>query len=429
MLYSIFFFFSIKMGGAEQGNHLPGDGTEEGEPTQESLVEMLKALNNNMRQIQNRMGQMDNTVAELQKQMRPPPPISPETSTPFNPGRANLNDSHFTTLDETRDPDLREQTPVDLPIRPLGIDHPYPYLPPRHGNTHGTHPTPGLTLRPIDIPVLKLSDLHGLGTERTLSRFFKQVELCVPTDAARVQVALVRVDNGVASLITEEVEQKGGDISWGEFKAVCHQQFLYTVSVSQAWKEVEEEEYSMDEAPGAFVNRMRVKMKDLNKKFPGDALPKPNNIIKKKLSRGLPPTAQRRLADFQDEQVPLWRFLEMAEEQRQLAVMRGEITPRRSVPVNATTIPRPQPSKDTGGASGGLEEVCDKIEKMVERFEKQMSRRKGFAPKYCAFCQAKGHNLSECPKDPPRGVCFDCHRPNCKRGAAECPGTAGGGEG
>ena len=164
----------MKMGGDEQDNPLAGAGAEGGEIPQESLIEIIKSLNNNMRDMQNRMGQMQNTVAELKTQIRQPPPISPETSTPFNPRRADLNEPHFTTLDETQEHHLRDQSPmpVDPDIRPHGNGNPHPYLPPSHRNTNGTHSTPGVILRPIDIPVLKLSDLHGLGTERTLSRFF-----------------------------------------------------------------------------------------------------------------------------------------------------------------------------------------------------------------------------------------------------------------
>ncbi len=41
---------------------------------------------------------------------------------------------------------------------------------------------------------------------------------------------------------------------------------------------------------------------------------------------------------------------------------------------------------------------------------------------YCPYCRSDSHSLASCTKRPPPGTCFDCKRPNCRRGKPGCPG-------
>lgn len=52
--------------------------------------------------------------------------------------------------------------------------------------------------KPRGIPVLELHQLRGLDAAARLEMFFKLVELCIPSDATRVQIVKGRVSPELA---------------------------------------------------------------------------------------------------------------------------------------------------------------------------------------------------------------------------------------
>ena len=144
--------------------------------------------------------------------------------------------------------------------------------------------------------------------------------------------------------------------------------------------------------------------------------------------RGFTPNAQSRVVDSLDDEIILARFIDLVEYERHLAMSVKEGTELRVLPIN-TSIPQPQAvtnSPDSNNTPPELQNLQKQVSDLSEQLRK-FSRRKGqYAnKKWCAFCRSADHNLVECPKNPPKGVCFDCLRPNCKRGSKDCPKNAG----
>ncbi|XP_068235691.1 uncharacterized protein [Palaemon carinicauda] len=399
----------------------------EGEVETEDLYDnLLSAMDNQSSQMQ----QVCEQLIDMKREISSLSNALPVTSTPFNSNRADTSDINpFVTVDRA---DITPTSVLthNLPIstQPVGPNDPVqgsntinnPVI--RVGNVHDPigNQSKGFCLKPKDILMLKLSDLQGIGTDNRLARFFCQVEFCVSADMDRIQVALTRVDQEIATLITAEMAKRGNTISWSQIKDFLNHQFACSVNITQSWQEIEMERYSVDEAPRTFVNRMKCKLSAFALKFPKDTLPKADNLVKRKLYSGLDGRSQERLVDFLDDGIPLERFIELFEYEYHLAIISGTVTQRRVLPVhNSNSLPKPAVNSSAQTTSK-LEDLEKQISELSNQL-KRLGKKKG-NNQYCAYCKVRDHKLSECPHNPPRGVCFDCHRPGCKRGSAQCPG-------
>ena len=100
----------------------------------------------------------------------------------------------------------------------------------------------------------------------------------------------------------------------------------------------------------------------------------------------------------------------------------------RVLPLSGKSNSQPQPQLAGASQVETQEAKIDALAKKLEDLRnilQTMTVRKQRS-KYCAYCRVVDHNLAECPYNPPRGVCFDCHRPNCRRGHDGCPGPQNG---
>ncbi|XP_064093851.1 uncharacterized protein LOC135206363 [Macrobrachium nipponense] len=317
---------------------------------------------------------------------------APVTSTPSNSNRANSSDINpFVTLDRadiavTPHNNLASLLTHNLSnnTQPLMPSNPFqgsntvnnPFVPVGTLNNPIDNHSKGFVLKPKDILMLKLSELQGVGTDNRLARFFSQVEFCVSADT--------------------------------------------DTNIAQAWQEIEIERYSIYEAPRAFVDRMKCKLSAFEMKFPKDSFPKADSLVKKKLYRGLSSTSQERLKDFLDNRIPLERFIEFVEYEYHLATISGDVTQRKVFPVkNCNSQPQPvvNSNANTTTELQDLKRQISDLSNKLKKFSKNKENNQ-----YCAYCKVRDHKLSECPCNPPKGVCFDCHKPNCKRGSTKCPG-------
>ena len=196
---------------------------------------------------------------------------------------------------------------------------------------------------------------------------------------------------------------------------------LSTLSVSEAIKEIEAETYSLDEAPRAYAHKVLGKLAAVKNRFPKESLPS-EEFVKRQLYRGLSKTLQDTMNIHLDSWCSLEQFLRSLEHHYNVAVLQGDVTRRR---VQAISAPTPSQLPSTAGNNvpkpdPAMQDVLKQLGDLKNKLE-NLSK-KGNNRKYCAFCMVRDHNLADCPNNPPRGVCFDCNRPNCKRGHVNCPG-------
>lgn len=272
-------------------------------------------------------------------------------------------------------------------------------------------------LKPRDIPMLHLDDLHGVETESTLTKFYGQIESCVLTDEDRLQVAQSRMDNPLSTLIQTFIKQKN-IVLWEDFKKVMDNQFQSTTNITEAWQQIEEENYDIEVNPRAFVNKLACKMAAISSKFPRESLPDQEKLMKRKLFRGLPRTSQNRLVDFVDS-IAIGEFLKRVEDERRFTLQSSREMVNRlketeaicSVPTKqAETVPR---------SDGNHSEIQQKLDEMSTQLKNLTQAMKS---PYCGYCRTTDHTRATCPLNPPRGACFDCMQLGCRRGSATCPG-------
>lgn len=287
-------------------------------------------------------------------------------------------------------------------------------------------PSPKSYLKPRDIPLLELSQLHGVETESFLNRFFDRVESCIPEITERVKVAQSRLDIPLANLVKAEMDAYRIH-SWESFKKVLQNQFKGSTQISELWRELGEERYEVHDSPRAFANRLVCKYSALTAKFPKETLPDRDQLIKKRLCQGLPRRAQMRLEDFLNSKMDLTTFIDTVEFERSLSLgQEGEGRMFRMSQEKGVEEPTVQ--------NLGVEKKDDKdpqdrwgeLQKSLLELTEQM-RKINNPPKkpWCGYCRTGDHERFRCPLNPPKGSCFDCMRVGCRKGNPDCPGRGG----
>ena len=338
---------------------------------------------------------------------------------------------------QTPNPPLRTDTPVtpprSSPIQFLTVDRadttgtPEPHNPDTNTMPHScTRSSKRVMLRPQDVTILTLGELQGVSGIIRLGTFFEQVEFCSDDDEERIRIARIRVEPGVLALLrsTGKLPVEGQPRGWEVFKTALKERFPCSTDMMQAWVELEGEHYNMEEPPRSFIDRLLVKLESFKMRFKGCSYPDAERLVRFKIWQGFEPVGQTRIRSFVDSDVPLDQFLGMVEREWQLSRAAGDPQYRRVLPITTTpSFPLPEVS---GESQGDLKDVLLSLKKGVTTLNEELKNisKTGGKGKYCAYCKVKDHNLKECPHNPPRGVCFDCRRPYCRRGAEGCPKKA-----
>ena len=373
------------------------------------LLTLVREMHGHYLRLESRM----RDVEEITSRMPQHPETDNAPQAVSTPRSVSVDEESFVTVDRVdATPNVAHQRPTSL-------------QPPRASHVDDNVPSvTGFTLKSKDILVLKLPELHGVESDAKLTRFFDQVESCATADQDRINLAKVKVDENILTLLTVEMSKIGRRISWVEFKNILNKNFSNPMTVNQAWDEIENEYYTGDEPPRCFVNRLRCKVSALEMKFPHDQLPRVDSVIKRKLYYGVNKKAQRKLRHFLDDNVTLSKFLEIVTEEHQIDLRNAETDRRNVFPVNKSSFSRSQPTNadHTSCTDPKILKMEKQLNELCNKFKTFGNKKANNADKYCAFCRVREHSLTECPNNPPIGVCFDCLRPNCKRGAASCPG-------
>ena len=280
----------------------------------------------------------------------------------------------------------------------------------------------GMKLKVKDIEKLLLHQLSGFGAYRRLESFLEDVELCSNLDKDRIRIVFSRVEGPIVDLLKEEMIKYGNNVTWNEFKNIMRLNFIGNIGCKEALKEVEAETYSLDEAPRAFAHKVACKLAALRQRFPSENLPERGQFTKLQLFRGLNSELKRLMESHMDASIEFETFLQTLEYHYHISIDRGEVIKRR---VQAISTPTPNQSSGVDRSKGQAKDgKVEALQREIQALKARLGDRPGGGrrPKYCAFCLTQGHNLAECPRNPPRGVCFDCLQPNLRRGHVNCSG-------
>ena len=110
-----------------------------------------------------------------------------------------------------------------------------------------------------DIPMLKLSDINGLGAEARVERFIEMVEYCVANGDDRIQVANTRLEFEIITLLKQQMTTSS-DPSWENFKERLKVISRGTKLHENAFGEILAITYHPDEMLRTFANQLRCKM-------------------------------------------------------------------------------------------------------------------------------------------------------------------------
>ena len=251
-------------------------------------------------------------------------------------------------------------------------------------------------LKARDVKMLELGQLQDLDASARLQMFFEAVEQCTPESDLRLKIAMTQMDVKL-SVMVHNARQQARIRSWSELKQYLRNEFGVKFDFFQAWHQQAGQRYSWYENPHAFVQNFKCDFSSIEGNFSHQALPNRDKIIKTKLLQGFPKVNQDFLSAFVDDSIPLDQFLVHVQQQR---TMLQQSTPEYAVRAN-----QPHPRSDNSNP---------------------MNRSNGFSVNpsnsYCAHCKSTSHDLRDCRSKPPPGCCFDCLRPNCRRGNRDCPG-------
>ena len=157
--------------------------------------------------------------------------------------------------------------------------------------------------------------LRGTVADNRLNTFFRQVESCTSSDSRRIEVALARPEQDIATFMEAESYKWGNSIPWSEVKRLMKKHFIGSATLLEAWQEVTAMNYCSDEPPSSFLNKLQCKISALTLKFPHNSIPTSDKFLKKKVFKGLSPNAQFKLNDFLADHIPLGNFMAYAEEE------------------------------------------------------------------------------------------------------------------
>ncbi len=254
-----------------------------------------------------------------------------------------------------------------------------------------------------DIPVLELSHLHGLESASRLKLFFEQVEACAEYSDDRIEVAKLRVSVELAMKIQSMIT-KQSIVTWHELKTNLQNEFATELGFDRAWQNIDNMKYDWQDSPQAFVNEFICQYSLLETKFEAEVLPNRDTLLKKKLLRGMPTETHEKLTSFVEPSIPLVKFMDRLEAERALRLYQNEI--------KVNTITNKPDSAQVSDLKQQVEELTHKLAQ-VSHPRRQM---------WCNNCRTTTHHTRECRRQPRRSVCYDCKRPNCRRGEPNCPG-------
>lgn len=276
---------------------------------------------------------------------------------------------------------------------------------------------PPVIIKPRDVPILSLQKLEGLESAGTLNIFFDLIEQCSPDDEERVRIAKSKMEPELTVTLMNKQAQ-GQCNTWAELKLFFRTEFAADMNFDRAWQEIESFQYDWASSPQAFTNKLNCRYAILESRFPTEKFPDKHKTIKRKLWRGFPSDIRKKMVAFLDEDYPLQKFLDRVEHERQFLVAHHTSTVN-SIPGK---VEQPTPPANPGTSipkqeNSELKAQLEALNLKVERLTRNQS-------KFCPYCRTRSHNLRDCNKHPPLGVCFDCARPNCRRGRPGCPGRS-----
>ena len=230
-----------------------------------------------------------------------------------------------------------------------------------------------------DIPMLKLSDIDGLGAEARVERFIEMVEYCVASGDDRIQVANTRLEFEIITLLKQQMNTSS-DPSWKNFKERLKAISRGTKLHENAFSEIMAFTYHPDEMPQTFANQLRCKMAAFALRFPDQPMPKPERIIKEKLLADLP-SAKAELSHCHGDEYPLASFLDMFESVRHRT--RSEqgrpvwkVTPNPQS--TGASAPAPEASNNTDIQK--LEQKVDQLLESLKNSAKKSQAQKDMVP-------------------------------------------------
>lgn len=290
-------------------------------------------------------------------------------------------------------------------------------------------------LKPRDIPILTLNALQGLESPARLQMFVEGVERCVSDEQARIEIAKSRMDSDLA-LFIHTAQRSRRVRNWEEVVEYLQEEFNVKINFDQAWRVHEDQQYDWRENPHTYIQSFKCKYAILQSRFVGEKLPSRDTLIKKKLSQGFPQHSREKLEMFLDREIPLSTFIERVEHERLVLSHQQNLTQpvvwnrlstsevgrnRLEYPLTTTSSP-PDPVVES------IERLKQSVESLSHKLEvleaKASVTKYQSSPRYSVFCKTTGHEVRDCRRKPRLGRCFDCDRPNCRRGNPDCPGTS-----
>lgn len=245
---------------------------------------------------------------------------------------------------------------------------------------------PRSVLSSKDIDKLMMKDLHGIEAHAGVKYFLQQVRSVGATDEERIALGLARMDKDLRLYVDGELGRYDNP-TFDQLEEILRKDFQRPKSAIDAFRELCNNRYHLDDDPREFINTFRIKYRNICRAFPTERLPNEETLWKKVIMDDLPAEMKNRLNICAGEGLADMFITELEKERSFRRVTVAKVKEGDNRPFHRRS-PHPQ-----------------------------------LRVQHCGWCaDGSRHLRRDCPRKPEPFSCYDCLKLQSVRGHVGCPG-------
>ena len=279
------------------------------------------------------------------------------------------------------------ETPIAESVPIKQIPSPWPE-PSNNDRNSGVRKKERTVIEVRDIGELTFDDVHSIHAKTMIQEFMQMVKQVGNSQKEWCSIAYARMDKTLKLCVHSEMRKRNLS-TIEDVENILLSDFDRPKDAAQAFHQLRQLKYSLDDDPRDFVNTFNAKFKSISNAFPSDEMPVADEAWRDIIMDSLP----------RDIKVRLNRYLRGGMAQmflNELEKERGYYNRGRVAKLNNETPVRQDAAPRT--------------------HHKPM-------PYPCGWCQnGSRHSRANCPREPAPYSCFDCLAPGTLKGHPGCPG-------
>ena len=291
---------------------------------------------------------------------------------------------------QMKPPSHGSETPIAESVPIKQTPSPWPE-PSNNDRNSGVRKKERTVIEVRDIGELTFDDVHSIHAKTMIQEFMQMVKQVGNSQKEWCSIAYARMDKTLKLCVHSEMRKRNLS-TIEDVENILLSDFDRPKDAAQAFHQLRQLKYSLDDDPRDFVNTFNAKFKSISNAFPSDEMPVADEAWRDIIMDSLPRDIKVRLNGYLRGGMAQM-FLNELEKERGY-YNRGRVAKlNNETPVRQDAAPRTHPTH-----------------------QKQM-------PYPCGWCQnGSRHSRANCPREPAPYSCFDCLAPGTLKGHPGCPG-------